>query len=293
MRALYLACLAAFFSPPVLAQETAPGSTVPLPPAEEVVPLYPDPGLPRQPVAEDPEVPSEQVVAGLSNAQVSITARFDGSDIFIYGAVKRETPIPPGPPLDVIITVEAPSEQQTVWKKERRLGIWMNTQRVRIGAAPGFYSVVTSQPLDKILTPQMDALYRISPPYVLRAFTDRPDVEDSVPFTEALIRLNTEHGLYRVDQGGANIVEQTLFRADVRLPANLVEGEYKTRIFLIRDQQVVDVYRAPIEVRKVGLERWLYRLAFDQPLIYGIMSLAVAVIAGWGASAAFRHLRRS
>ena len=50
---------------------------------------------------------------------------------------------------------------------------------------------------------------------------------------------------------------------------------------------------AAIEVRKVGLERWLYRLAFDQPLLYGLMSLAVAVIAGWGASAAFRKLRRA
>jgi len=46
-------------------------------------------------------------------------------------------------------------------------------------------------------------------------------------------------------------------------------------------------------VRKVGLERWLFTLSRQQPLVYGLMSLAIAIAAGWGASAAFRVLRRS
>ena len=109
---------------------------------------------------------------------------------------------------------------------------------------------------------------------------------------EALIRIREDEGLYRLDEGSVSLIDQTLFRADVSLPANLVEGAYKTRIFLLRDGQVIDLFVAPINVRKVGLERWLYRLAFDQPFLYGLMSLAVAVFAGWGASAAFRKLRR-
>ena len=69
-------------------------------------------------------------------------------------------------------------------------------------------------------------------------------------------------------------------------------GDEVTSIFLIREGRVIDSYSAPLEVRKVGLERWLYRLAFDQPLIYGLMSLLIAAVAGWGASAAFRALQR-
>ena len=48
----------------------------------------------------------------------------------------------------------------------------------------------------------------------------------------------------------------------------------------------------PIRVQKVGLERWLYRLAIHQPFWYGLMSLALAMVAGLIASAAFRALRR-
>ncbi|MDO9525986.1 MAG: TIGR02186 family protein, partial [Gemmobacter sp.] len=39
------------------------------------------------------------------------------------------------------------------------------------------------------------------------------------------------------------------------------------------------------------LERFLYWLAIEQPLAYGILSLVIAVVAGWGASAVFRLLR--
>ena len=86
--------------------------------------------------------------------------------------------------------------------------------------------------------------------------------------------------------------EQTLFRTSIKLPANLTEGDYVTRIFLTREGRVVSQYETVIDVRKVGLERWLYTLSREKPLWYGLMSLAIAIAAGWGASAAFRVLQR-
>ena len=252
---------------------------------------FPFPGDPRPPLPINGSQPDEQVVAGLSRDAVAITAAFDGSEILIYGAIRRETPIP-AEPLDIIVTIEAPSQPLTIWRKARRFGIWVNTDRVEVGAAPSYYAVTTTRPLDEILDPGWDSRYRISLPQALRAFEGAHEVDDTLPFTQALLRLREEAGRFRLDEGGVVLVEDTLFRTDIRLPATLVEGDYKTRIFLLRGGQVVDVYQAPIEVRKVGLERWLYRLAFDQPFLYGLMSLAVAVIAGWGASAAFRKLRQ-
>ncbi|AUH35182.1 hypothetical protein CUV01_03370 [Paracoccus tegillarcae] len=255
--------------------------------------LYPDPGRPRAVVPENEAEVPEKVVAGLSQDAVSITATFDGSDILIFGAVKRETPIPTDSKLDVVVTVEGPAQPLTIWRKERKLGIWINTERVNIGAAPSFYAVATTGPLDQILLPEWDMRYRISIPLAMRSFAGPVDVADTVPFTQAMIRLREDERVYRQDTGSVTLTEETLFRANIRLPASLIEGDYKTRILLLRNGQVVDVHRAPIEVRKVGLERWLYRLAFDWPLIYGLMSLAVAVLAGWGASTMARWLRRA
>jgi hypothetical protein len=93
-------------------------------------------------------------------------------------------------------------------------------------------------------------------------------------------------------KAGVSLVDQTLFSTDVDLPANLVEGNYKTRMFLVlRNKHVVALHEQTIFVRKVGLERWLFRMAHQQAAIYGILSLALAAVAGWAASAAFRFLR--
>ena len=43
-----------------------------------------------------------------------------------------------------------------------------------------------------------------------------------------------------------------------------------------------------INVRKEGLERFLYNLSREHSLVYGLLSLIIAVAAGYGASAAFR-----
>ena len=83
----------------------------------------------------------------------------------------------------------------------------------------------------------------------------------------------------------------SLCRADVTLPSDLVEGNYKVRMFLTRGGHVVDQKDMTIFVRKAGLERFLFNLAQEQPLVYGLISLAIAVIAGWAASAGFRWLR--
>ena len=110
--------------------------------------------------------------------------------------------------------------------------------------------------------------------------------------TQALIRIRAGEGLYQVLEGAVDLEQQTLFRTQVALPANLVEGDYATRIFLTRDGQVVDSFETEIAVQKVGIERWLYNLSHDWPLGYGLLSLAIAIVAGWSASAAFQALRR-
>ena len=231
----------------------------------------------------------EAVVLGLSRDQVSISTRFEGSEILIYGAVKRETPIPPEPPLQVVITVAGPNQPLTVRRKERRFGIWVNTDSVEVDAAPSFYAVATSAPWPNVITEVEDLRHRVSIPRAIRSVG--ADVTDSQSFTEAVIRIRSQNGAYQLLEETVRVREQTLFSTSIAMPANLTEGRYPTRIFLTRGGQVVAQFQTEIDVRKVGLERWLFALSRQQPLAYGLMSLAIAIAAGWGASAAFRALR--
>ena len=80
---------------------------------------------------------AEEVVAGLSQTRVAISTNFDGSDILVFGAVKREEAIPEDP-LQVIVTISGPSAPVVVRKKSRRFGIWVNTEAVTVDHAPSF-----------------------------------------------------------------------------------------------------------------------------------------------------------
>ena len=233
---------------------------------------------------------SEEVVLGLSQDEVAITATFEGSDILIFGAVKREEPVADPGTLDVIITVAAPPQPVTVRRKGRVMGIWANVASAEVSAAPPFYAVATTGPLPEVLAASEDLLHAITIPRVIH--TEDGGIEGTRAFSEALIRIRAGEDLYQVLEGAVDIEEDTLFRARIELPANLTEGAYVTRIFLTREGRVVDIYETSIDVHKVGLERFLYNLAHGQPLIYGLMSLAIAIAAGWGASAAFRALQR-
>ncbi|MFU8776873.1 MAG: TIGR02186 family protein [Roseovarius sp.] len=234
---------------------------------------------------------AEEVVLGLSKDKVAITATFEGSEILIFGAVKREAPIP-DVPLDVVITVAGPSVPVTVRRKDRRFGIWVNTEMVVLDAAPSFYAVATTGPLDKVLSDTEDLRHRVSIPRAIRSVGAASMAVDAERFTDALIRIRRDQGAYAMRQGAVVLDQQTLFRSAIQLPANLTEGAYLTRIFLTREGRVVSQLETVIDVHKVGLERWLYTMSRQQPLLYGLMSLAIAIAAGWGASAAFQVMRR-
>jgi len=234
----------------------------------------------------------EKVVAGLSQNRVAITANFDGTGILIFGAVKRESPQPLGGPLQVVIAVAGPSHPVVVRRKERIFGIWVNHDVITVDAAPSFYAVASTVPLEQALSRTADLRYKVSINKMIRNVGEAGKTSGTAQkFTDAVIRIRKKDGLYSQTDGIVELTDDTLFQTQISLPANLVEGDYVARILLTRDLQVVDEYQTTIAVRKVGMERWIYNLAHERPLVYGLLSLFIAISAGWLASTAFRLLR--
>lgn len=235
-------------------------------------------------------VGAESIVLGLSEDEVAISATFEGKEILIFGAIRRDSRNTPDGELGVIVTIAGPDENVVVRRKDRRFGIWVNVEAVDIGAAPAFYALATNKPLDEILDPVEDVATRISIEKAIQGVGGASE-GSAQAFVDALIRIRDGNESYQYLEEGVQVDEETLFRTSISLPAALTEGDYAAEIYLTRDGKIVDVYTTDIPVEKVGLERWLFRLAHEQPVIYGVMSLAIAIFAGWAASAVFRVIR--
>jgi len=231
---------------------------------------------------------AEEVLAGLSQTRVSITTGFSGSEIFIFGAIKREAPPPQSDTLDIIVAVQGPSAPVIVRKKEREFGIWVNGPGIQVDAAPSFYAVATTRPYFEAISHTEDLRHRVGIDQIVRLVGETQADRYPEEYREAVIRLRRNAGLYFEAEGGVTLTDDTLFQTRIALPAQLVEGDYRARVFLLRDRQVVDIFENTITVRKVGLERWIYTMAKEQAALYGLLSIAVALAAGWLASAFFR-----
>lgn len=234
----------------------------------------------------------EHVVGALSQNTVSINANFNGSEIWVFGAVRRNSPVAPGKgPLDVVIMIKGPDERVTVRRKEHVLGIWINRDSVEVDVVPSFYTIATTAPLNEIMNETARRRYRIGFDHAVRLIGAR-SVSDPQAFTQAAVRIRQAEGLYSQQDGTIQLDQETLFRTQISLPANLVEGTYEARMFLLRDGDVVNAAWSTIEVRKDGLERLIYVTAHERPLLYGVISILVALFAGWFASAIFTIFRR-
>jgi uncharacterized protein (TIGR02186 family) len=240
-----------------------------------------------------PLVAQESVVTGVSTDNISLNANFDGSELFVFGAVRRDAPPPTDMgPLDVIITVKGPPRSVKVRRKDRRFGIWVNNATLVVRAVPSFYAVASTRPVSDLLGDTERLRYGIGMDQAVRRVGGNDSIDDVTPFTDAVIRIREHDGSYAILDAGVTIAEETLFQTRIEMPANLVEGDYAAEFFLVRDRQVISSAATIIRVEKTGIERWLYNLSRQQPLVYGLMSVGLALLAGWLANAAFRFARR-
>lgn len=232
----------------------------------------------------------EKVVAGLSQHSVSLTTSFSGSQLFVYGAIDlRESDPDKTSAHHIIVTITGPTAPVEVRKKERRYGIWINGRGVRVDSAPSFYAVATSGPIRQILSYTDELRYRIGLDHVIHLIDPPAWAKDErEEYRRAVARIRAADGLYSIRPNTVILKQDTLFETRIKLPADLIEGDYEARIFLLRDKAVLDVFQDTIRVRRAGVGQLIYSSAHDYPALYGIASILVALAAGWLASAFFR-----
>ena len=241
-------------------------------------------------LAAIPARAAESVVAGLSQHSVSLTTNFSGSQLFVYGAIDlRDGAAQGDAPHHIIVTITGPSAPVEVRKKERAYGIWINGRGVRVDSAPSLYAVATSGPIRQILSYTDELRHRIGLDHVIQLIDPPAWAKDErEEYRRAVARIREADGLYSIRPNTVILKSDVLFETRIKLPADLIEGDYAARIFLLREKAVLDVFEETIRVRRAGVGQLIYASAQDYPALYGIVSILVALAAGWLASAFFR-----
>ena len=223
---------------------------------------------------------AQYLIADLSEHKISITSGFTGAEVLLFGTRDGEG--------DVIVVLRGPQQPLVVRRKARTFGLWLNRDEVIFDGAPGYYAVAASRPLEEIAPSALLEEHEIGFRNV-RLSPSSPGVHAELKaFREALWRNMQRPGLYRAETSEVVFVGKHLFRTTFAFPANVPTGVFRADIFLVEDGVLISKRGTALEISKSGFEAAMSQFANYRPLGYGLVAVAVALMAGWAAGVIFR-----
>lgn len=223
---------------------------------------------------------AKSLVAALSDPLIEINLGFSGANLLLFGTAEEG---------DVVVVVQGPPEDIVVRRKGRVSGIWINRRSVTFNGVPGYYAVSATNSLAAIAALEVLEEHAIGANHLVFETAEGLTPVEMTAFHDALVRNMERDGLYHAEKGTVGVIGDTLFRTRIEFPAGAPAGTYTVDVHLFRDGELVESQTTPLFVAKSGIERAVFELANEQPAVYGIMAIMIAVAGGWFAAAAFRR----
>lgn len=221
-----------------------------------------------------------RLITQLSQARIEINTTFRGSEMLVFGAIQYPQGTVPDAPPDIAVVVRGPSAPVTVRQKARIAGIWVNATGLRFESVPGFYAVAATRPIARIADERTTAIYEIGIRNLQLSPASGADDGISRKFEAGLISARQKSGLFTERPDGVQITRGVLYAARIALPAAVPVGDYTAEIHLVRQGRVLASTSAPFVIDKSGFERWVYVMAQENSLVYGLAAVLAALAAG-------------
>ena len=218
------------------------------------------------------------LVIGSDEEEILIDANFSGQDLMVFGAFYADPSQPRDEKGDLLIEVVGPSEDIILRKKKSFLGFWLNAYQVEFRDVPGFYYLSSTSKIDN-------------------KFLDKNSIgilkaKRSSEIDWSSLTINWGEILYKETQNEIELIDGNLFKTRIHIPNTVPVGKYDVNVYLIINEKINKEYSYNFTVTRIGIEEAIYNLAFDFPLIYGLISLTIAVITGWSGAELFRRFRK-
>ena len=225
------------------------------------------------------------LVPDVSQRQIEIAYSFTGAELLLFGAILYPGGRLPDDdkPTDIVVVVKGPTQSILVREKEKIAGIWVNAARLRYRSAPSFYGMVSSRPIEKIVDDRTRAIYELGLGSLQLSPASNAPAEEQDRFARGLSDLKARSGLYYQKPNAVEISDGVLYRARVDIPARVPVGRFTAETFLIRDGRVLAAATRDIDIRKSGFERFVARSAEKRAIPYGLFTVFLSVLFGWGA----------
>lgn len=226
------------------------------------------------------------IEAGAAQNQFYIEPSYDGTSIVLFGAVDRDRL--KSEPFDVAVTLRGPVQPVIVWKKDRRAGLWVNSQRLIFDGVPNYFSVLSTRPLGEIAPVEERDRFELGIDVLNLPIRDEqknpPSKLTRSEFEAALLRQKKAAGLFVEEARAIDFFGVSLFRTKTFLPAAAGPGLYVAHFYVLQRGKVVGDATARIRLRKIGIEARVSSAASEHPWLYGVIAVVLAAAVGGATS---------
>lgn len=217
----------------------------------------------------------------LALRNIEIDSSFKGMKMLLFGARHDAG--------DVVVVVRGPELSYVVRRKERVAGIWINRAQFEYDHVNGFYAIAASRSLSELGNDTLLSSLGIDAGSTAWAVSESLNQEENT-FLQAFLAKQHERNLYATRVSPVNFIGDTLFRTIIDFPENIPRGIYTAEVYLFRDAKLMGVQSIPLLVRKRGFDAVVFDLAYEWPVLYGLVAVCCALLAGWAAGIVFRRI---
>jgi uncharacterized protein (TIGR02186 family) len=215
--------------------------------------------------------------------KISITDDFNGEYITISGFVQDTS--------DVVAVVYGPKYSYEIKKKGQKSGLWINTNKLLLQNTYSFNKVFSNRKFKQVVDARIIEVLHLYNSFNfcdgnLFCIADNDVGEDIyIKFLEYMQKKE----LYSTELEKVEFIGGKFFRLQVYYPKNAYEGHYTTDIYIF-DQKGDLAYKQgfAIEVEKIDFYAKIVRFARQQPVLYSLVAIAIALCCGAVSSLIFR-----
>ncbi len=215
-------------------------------------------------------------------------------DFFYHGStvsVRGES----DPGVDLVIKLASPEGHQILKQKGKVGGLlWMNVGQLKFERTPDFYAVYSTKKLDELMGKDERIKHIIGYEALQEHVEVSPvaNAEEKAKWFGEFVKFQENSHVYAQSEGkittqmNANGRQEYFILTD--WPYQAAPGDYRVTVYAVRNGKVVEQAESKVNVEQVGTVKMLANMAANNAAFYGLLSIGIALSAGFGVGLVFR-----
>jgi len=239
-------------------------------------------------VSLPPSLRAEPVTVNLEPSSVSISAFYNGTDVTVKGEAPTDA--------EILIRLTGTRHDVTLKKKGKVGGLlWMNVGEVTFENVPSVYLLYASKSLGEMATSENSNKWDsmgLGFEAIKQEMQVLPTPNDKEVVFKEFMKLKKHEDLYNLDPDAVHFESASgtmkNYQATIHVPPKLKPGTYQVDVIAVSGDKIIEGASQQLKLTQIGFPAFLSTMAFGRALLYGIMSVVIALFAGLGMSMIFR-----